>query len=42
MEELKEAGLFSGKTNDASGWKLPKEYRDTTGVVFASRGSIER
>ena len=26
LKKLKDAGLFSGKTNDASGWKLPKEY----------------
>ena len=36
MEALKDAGLVSGKTNDASEWKLPEEYRDTTGVVYAS------
>ena len=36
LEALKSAGLVSGKTNDPSQWKLPEQYRDTTGVVYAS------
>lgn len=36
LEALKSAGLVSGKTNDPSEWKLPEQYRDTTGVVYAS------
>jgi hypothetical protein len=36
MEALKSAGLVSGKSNDASEWKLPEKYRDSTGVVYAS------
>ena len=36
MEALKSAGLVSGKSNDPSEWKLPEQYRDTTGVVYAS------
>lgn len=36
LEALKSAGLVSGKSNDPSEWKLPEQYRDTTGVVYAS------
>ena len=36
MEALKNAGLVSGKSNDPSEWKLPEQYRDSTGVVYAS------
>jgi 3-oxoacyl-(acyl-carrier-protein) synthase len=36
LEALKSAGLLSGKSNDPSEWKLPEQYRDTTGVVYAS------
>ena len=36
LEALKSAGLVSGKTNDPSEWKLPEQYRDSTGVVYAS------
>jgi len=36
LEALKSACLVSGKTNDPSEWKLSEEYRDTTGVVYAS------
>jgi len=36
MEALKSAGLVTGKSNDASEWKLPEKYRDSTGVVYAS------
>ena len=36
LEALKSAGLVSGKTNDPAEWKLPEQYRDTTGVVYAS------
>ncbi|KAL3924205.1 MAG: hypothetical protein SGILL_001182 [Bacillariaceae sp.] len=36
MEALKSAGLVSGKSNDASEWNLPEQYRDSTGVVYAS------
>jgi 3-oxoacyl-(acyl-carrier-protein) synthase len=36
MEALKSAGLVSGKSNDPSEWKLPEQYRDSTGVVYAS------
>lgn len=36
MEALKSAGLVSGKTSDAKDWMLPEEYRDSTGVVYAS------
>lgn len=36
MEALKSAGLVSGTSADPAEWKLPKEYRDSTGVVYAS------
>ena len=36
LEALKSAGLVPGKSNDPSEWKLPEQYRDTTGVVYAS------
>lgn len=36
LEALKSAGLVSGKSNDPSEWKIPEQYRDTTGVVYAS------
>ncbi|KAL9183749.1 hypothetical protein ACHAXT_004605 [Thalassiosira profunda] len=36
LEALKSAGLVSGKSNDLSEWQLPEQYRDTTGVVYAS------
>ena len=36
LEALKDAGLVSGKSNDPADWKLPEQYRDSTGVVYAS------
>ncbi|KAI2497300.1 hydroxymethylglutaryl-CoA synthase [Fragilaria crotonensis] len=36
MEALKSAGLVRGKSADPAEWKLPEQYRDTTGVVYAS------
>jgi 3-oxoacyl-(acyl-carrier-protein) synthase len=36
LEALKDAGLVSGNSNDPSEWMLPEQYRDTTGVVYAS------
>ena len=36
LEALKSAGLVSGKSNDPAEWKLPEQYRDSTGVVYAS------
>lgn len=36
MEALKDAGLVSGRSNDPKEWMLPEQYRDTTGVVYAS------
>lgn len=36
MEALKSAGLVSGKSNDPKEWMLPEQYRDCTGVVYAS------
>ena len=36
MEALKSAGLVSGKTSNPKDWMLPEEYRDCTGVVYAS------
>lgn len=36
MEALKSAGLVKGMTNDPADWKLPEQYRDSTGVVYAS------
>ena len=36
LEALKSAGLVSGKSNDPKEWVLPEQYRDSTGVVYAS------
>lgn len=36
MEALKSAGLVSGKSNDPSEWMLPEQFRDSTGVLYAS------
>jgi 3-oxoacyl-(acyl-carrier-protein) synthase len=36
LEALKDAGLVSGKSDDPAEWKLPEQYRDSTGVVYAS------
>jgi hypothetical protein len=36
MEALKSAGLVSGKSNDPTEWVLPEQYRDSTGVLYAS------
>ena len=36
LEALKDAGLVSGKSNDPNEWMLPEQYRDSTGVVYAS------
>ena len=36
MEALKSAGLVKGATNHPDDWKLPEQYRDSTGVVYAS------
>eukprot|EP00538_Stauroneis_constricta_P012682 CAMPEP_0119551182 /NCGR_PEP_ID=MMETSP1352-20130426/4501_1 /TAXON_ID=265584 /ORGANISM="Stauroneis constricta, Strain CCMP1120" /LENGTH=1116 /DNA_ID=CAMNT_0007597191 /DNA_START=137 /DNA_END=3487 /DNA_ORIENTATION=+ len=36
MEALKNAGLVSGKTSNPKDWLLPEQYRDSTGVVYAS------
>jgi hypothetical protein len=36
MEALKSAGLVKGGSNDPEEWKLPEQYRDSTGVVYAS------
>lgn len=36
MEALKDAGLVSGRSSDPKEWLLPEQYRDTTGVVYAS------
>lgn len=36
LEALKSAGLVSGRSNDPAEWKLPEQYRDNTGVVYAS------
>jgi 3-oxoacyl-(acyl-carrier-protein) synthase len=36
LEALKDAGLVSGRSNDPKEWLLPEQYRDTTGVVYAS------
>lgn len=36
MEALKSAGLVSGKSNDKTEWMLPEQYKDSTGVVYAS------
>jgi len=36
MEALKSAGLVRGSSNDPEEWKLPEQYRDSTGVVYAS------
>lgn len=36
MEALKNAGLVSGTSNDPNEWKLEEQFRDGTGVVYAS------
>lgn len=36
LEALKSAGLVSGKSSDPEEWVLPEQYRDSTGVVYAS------
>ena len=36
MEALKSAGLVKGATNNPADWMLPEQYRDSTGVVYAS------
>lgn len=36
LEALKSAGLVSGRSSDSEEWMLPEQYRDTTGVVYAS------
>ena len=36
LEALKSAGLVSGKSNDPKEWVLPEQYRESTGVVYAS------
>ena len=36
LEALKSAGLVSGKSSDPEEWMLPEQYRDSTGVVYAS------
>lgn len=36
MEALKDAGLVSGKSSKPEEWQLPEQYRDSTGVVYAS------
>jgi 3-oxoacyl-(acyl-carrier-protein) synthase len=36
LEALKDAGLVSGRSNDPNEWMLPEQYRDSTGVVYAS------
>jgi 3-oxoacyl-(acyl-carrier-protein) synthase len=36
MEALKNAGLVSGRSSDRREWLLQEEFRDTTGVVYAS------
>lgn len=36
MEALKSAGLVKGRSNDPMEWKIPEQYRDSTGVVYAS------
>jgi hydroxymethylglutaryl-CoA synthase len=36
LEALKNAGLVRGRSNNPEEWKLPEQYRDTTGVVYAS------
>jgi 3-oxoacyl-(acyl-carrier-protein) synthase len=36
MEALKSAKLVTGRTADPHEWMLPEQYRDTTGVVYAS------
>lgn len=36
LEALKSAGLVSGKSSDPEEWMLPEQYRDGTGVVYAS------
>ena len=36
LEALKSAGLVSGNSSDKEEWMLPEQYRDGTGVVYAS------
>eukprot|EP00584_Thalassiosira_punctigera_P013198 CAMPEP_0172560624 /NCGR_PEP_ID=MMETSP1067-20121228/89556_1 /TAXON_ID=265564 ORGANISM="Thalassiosira punctigera, Strain Tpunct2005C2" /NCGR_SAMPLE_ID=MMETSP1067 /ASSEMBLY_ACC=CAM_ASM_000444 /LENGTH=1158 /DNA_ID=CAMNT_0013350461 /DNA_START=43 /DNA_END=3519 /DNA_ORIENTATION=- len=36
LEALKSASLVSGKSNDPSEWMVPEQFRDSTGVVYAS------
>jgi 3-hydroxy-3-methylglutaryl CoA synthase len=36
LEALKSAGLVCGKSNDPKEWVLPEQYRDSTGVIYAS------
>lgn len=36
LEALKNAGLVSGKSASLDEWQLPPQYRDTTGVVYAT------
>lgn len=36
MEALKSAGLVSGNSNNPKEWVLPEQYKDSTGVVYAS------
>lgn len=36
FEALKAAGLVSGRSNDPNEWKLPDEYKERTGIVYAS------
>ena len=36
LEALKDAGLVTGRSSDPREWEVFEEYRDTTGVVYAS------
>uniref|UniRef100_A0A7S1B9C4 beta-ketoacyl-[acyl-carrier-protein] synthase I n=1 Tax=Corethron hystrix TaxID=216773 RepID=A0A7S1B9C4_9STRA len=36
LEALKNARLLTGRTGDPNEWSLPEQYRDSTGVVYAS------
>jgi len=36
MEALKNAGLVKGRSNDSKEWVLEEQYKDTTGIVYAS------
>ena len=36
LEALKDAGLVTGRTSDPKEWEVFEEFRDTTGVVYAS------